>query len=164
MAIGLNVFAGIAAHRPTARIGLPVPIGTSTLTLALPTQEATRERPTVPAPARVPEGVTPLLTIRPAQAERAASLSDLHFKLLERFGPPSIIVNQEHDMVHLSHSAGRFLQFSGGEMTRNVLRTVHPMLRLELRAALYRTAQTSEVAQALAVPVDLEGKRYAVDV
>ena len=153
----------IYTHRPTARILLPVPIGPSTLTLALQTQEAMKERPTMPPVARLPEAETPLLTARQAQAERAASLSELHFKLLERFGPPSVVVNQHHDIVHLSNSAGRFLQLSGGELTRNLLRAVHPMLRLELRAALYRTAQTSEVAQASAVPVDLNGKRYAVD-
>ena len=42
--------------------------------------------------------------------------------------------------------AGRFLQFSGGEPSRNLLRSVHPALRIELRAALYQAAQTAEAA------------------
>ena len=49
-------------------------------------------------------------------------------KLLERFAPPSVLVDREHDIVHLSANAGRFLQFAGGEPTRNLLRVVHPEL------------------------------------
>jgi two-component system CheB/CheR fusion protein len=45
---------------------------------------------------------------------------------------------REHDIVHLSPSAGRFLQLAGGEPSRNLLRAVPPELRIDLRAALYQ--------------------------
>jgi PAS domain S-box-containing protein len=75
--------------------------------------------------------------------------------LIERFSPPSILVNSAHDIVHLSASAGRFLQFTGGEPTRNLLRNVHPMLRVDLRAALYAAAQTANVATVSRVPIEV---------
>ena len=59
----------------------------------------------------------------------------------------------------MSDEAGRFLQFSGGEPTRNLLQLVHPMLRLDLRAALFSAAQSQAQADAFQVPMDLDGDR-----
>ncbi len=70
-----------------------------------------------------------------------ASPADLHQRLLEQYAPPSIVVNQEHDIVHMSERAGRYLQFSGGEPSHNLLKAIRPELRLELRTALYQAAQ-----------------------
>ena len=50
----------------------------------------------------------------------------VHLRLLEHLGPPSVLVNRDHDILHLSPSAGRFLQMSGGEPSRNLLRSVDP--------------------------------------
>jgi PAS domain S-box-containing protein len=89
---------------------------------------------------------------------------ELHHRLLERISPPSILVNSVHEIVHLSESAGRFLQFAGGEPTRNLLRSVHPMLRVELRAALDAAAQTHDVATAFGVAVETGNARSLVDI
>lgn len=67
--------------------------------------------------------------------------ADVHLQLLERLAPPSVLVNADHDIVHLSPSAGRFLQLAGGEPSRNLLRAVQPELRIEMRAALAQAAQ-----------------------
>lgn len=69
------------------------------------------------------------------------SYVDLHQQLLEQYAPPSIVVNEEYDIVHLSERAGRFLQISGGEPTFNLLKVVRKELRLELRTALYQAVQ-----------------------
>lgn len=78
-----------------------------------------------------------------ARSEEHISLSELHFKLVESFAPPSVVVNRDYEIVHISENAGRFLQFSGGEPTMNLLRVVHPNLRIELRAALFQAAETN---------------------
>ena len=66
------------------------------------------------------------------------SYADLHERLLEEYGPPSVLVNAEYDIVHLSERAGRYMQIAGGEPTYNLLRIVRPELRLSLRTALYQ--------------------------
>jgi two-component system CheB/CheR fusion protein len=86
----------------------------------------------------------------------------VHFKLLEALAPPSILVDAQHDIVHLSASAGRFLQYSGGEPSKNLLRAMHPSLRIELRAILYQAAQTQETAEVLVSPVELGGESRAI--
>ncbi|MES2568465.1 MAG: chemotaxis protein CheB, partial [Verrucomicrobiota bacterium] len=94
--------------------------------------------------------------------EHRVSWSELHFKLLEQLAPPSVIVNQSHDIQHLSENAGRFLHFAGGEPTMNILRLVHPMLRIELRSALYRAKETGEPVEVAQVSMEENGTTYAV--
>ncbi|MET0637706.1 MAG: CheR family methyltransferase [Chitinophagaceae bacterium] len=67
--------------------------------------------------------------------------NDLHQRLLEQYAPPSIVVNQDFDIVHLSERAGRYLQILGGEPSNNLLKLIRPELRLELRSGLYQAVR-----------------------
>ena len=75
------------------------------------------------------------------RAVERLSYVDLHQRLLEQFAPPSVVVNEDYDIVHVSDSAGRYLKVTGGEPTNNLLRLIRPELRLELRTALYQAVQ-----------------------
>lgn len=57
--------------------------------------------------------------------ERFAPL-DLHHRLLETYAPPSLIVDEDYNIVHLSERVGRYLQFAGGEASTNVLQVIRP--------------------------------------
>jgi two-component system CheB/CheR fusion protein len=98
------------------------------------------------------------------QERRAVLFGELHLKLLEQYGPPSAVVNAAHDIVHLSKSAGRYLRFTGGEPTANVLKIVHPALQTELRAALFRAEQEHITVSTPAQRVELEGKAEMVSI
>ncbi len=87
----------------------------------------------------------------------------VHYKLLGRFGPASLVIDTAHEIVHVSENANRFLQIPEGEPTRNLLRLVHPMLRLDLRAALLRAEETGEPVNVLRRVVDLSSGPKAVD-
>jgi two-component system CheB/CheR fusion protein len=76
-------------------------------------------------------------------AERL-SIPGLHQQLLELYGPPSILINGQYDIMHVSKSAGRYLQLSG-EPSLNLLSVIRPELRLELRSALYSAAQSNNI-------------------
>lgn len=162
----------IYARKSAARVGLPVPAGPSTLLV----RQIEQQFPAEPAKA-----VKTTVVVPPPNFSQTAALSvvgsrisskdhdriswsELHFKLIERFGPPSILVNRDHDIQHISESAGRFLQMVGGQPTTNLLRLVHPSLRVELRAALFRASQTGEVAEAFRVPFAEGGKTCSVDI
>jgi two-component system, chemotaxis family, CheB/CheR fusion protein len=73
--------------------------------------------------------------------ERATPASELHYRMIEKYAPPSVLVNNNLDVVHVSENAGRFLQVGGGEPTRQLLRLAHPALRIDLRAAIYAARQ-----------------------
>ena len=149
-------------HRPGPQRLIAVPSGPGTLARALALQERARERPTFPP--RVSVDRIQASLDQPVPYDSEVPPGELHYRLIERFSPPSILVNSAHEIVHLSESAGRFLQFTGGEPTRNLLRTVHPMLRVELRTALYAAAGTHAAATALRVPVETGEARSVVDI
>ncbi|WP_128544759.1 PAS domain S-box protein [Larkinella soli] len=73
--------------------------------------------------------------------ESRKHFGELHQQLLEQYAPPSIIVNEEYDILHLSERAGRYLAVAGGEPSKNLLKLIRPELRLELRTALYQATQ-----------------------
>jgi two-component system, chemotaxis family, CheB/CheR fusion protein len=161
----------IYRKQPAARVGLPVPLGPGTLLLRQIQERAAAEHSNEKGIAVVfpPAGFSqtanlPLPTRRGRDPGERATWSELHFKLLERFGPPSVLVDRDHDVQHLSESAGRFLQMTGGEPTMNLLRLVHPSLRIELRALLFRAAQTAAPASTEAVPFTGDGQNKAVDI
>jgi two-component system, chemotaxis family, CheB/CheR fusion protein len=72
----------------------------------------------------------------PERGGPSASFGGIHARLVEQYAPPSILVNENHDVVHYSAHAGRYLEIPGGEPTSNVFKLVGEPLRFELRAAL----------------------------
>jgi two-component system, chemotaxis family, CheB/CheR fusion protein len=91
------------------------------------------------------------------------SWAELHFRFLERIAPPSVIVDGNYDIIHLSEHAGRYLQLGGGTSTLNLLRVVHPMLRTELRAALFRAKQIGTQVIVSGVPLEIAGAHKTID-
>src|SRR5579871_3467817 len=59
-------------------------------------------------------------TTQEIRVQERLSYLDLHQRLLEQYGPPSVLVNEDYDIVHLSESAGQFLQMTGGEPSHNL--------------------------------------------
>jgi two-component system CheB/CheR fusion protein len=91
------------------------------------------------------------------------SYGEMHFRMLEALAPPSVLINSDYDIVHLSESAGRFLRMSGGEPTRNLLKVVHPDLKSELHTLLLTTASDSG-GQTRKMLVTLNGEQAYVRV
>jgi two-component system CheB/CheR fusion protein len=151
----------IYVQRPTPRVGVPVPTGPGTLATALDSQKSAPHRVVIPGFAMDPPVTSP--ESRPLGG-RGASWGETHFRLLESIAPPSILVDSEHDIRHLSATAGRFLQFSGGEPSRNLLKAIHPSMRIELRAALYQVAQSRATAEVLVSPVEIAGESLEVNI
>ncbi|TDX32796.1 two-component system CheB/CheR fusion protein [Modicisalibacter xianhensis] len=96
-----------------------------------------------------------------AQVQR--SYGELHQKMVERYAPPSILINPEHKIVHFSEHAGRYLVHPGGEPTSHVFKLVREELRLELRAAIVAADRDSLPVRSKPIPLMLEGAwRYVV--
>jgi two-component system CheB/CheR fusion protein len=111
----------------------------------------------LPAPARA-EGAAPA---RPKTA-RAQTLADLHARLLDEHGPPSVVVSGEGEILHLSGRAGAFLQWSEGEPSHNVVVAAHPTLRDELRAVLHEALRTADRVESQPVRMLRDGAATTV--
>ena len=103
--------------------------------------------PAAPAPAR-DEAAT--------SSHRSVPL-DIHHRLLEEYGPPSIVITEDHEIVHMSPHAGKYLHFPSGEASTNLLTLVRPELRVELRAAVYQALQQRTNVEAAGLVLSSEG-------
>jgi two-component system CheB/CheR fusion protein len=99
-------------------------------------------RPSLPLADRSMSALPPSPRIPdPRPVSERTSPDDLHLRLLEQYAPPSLVVTEEHVLVHASAHAPRFLVVPPGEPTREVLKLVVPELRADLRTALHLAAQ-----------------------
>jgi two-component system CheB/CheR fusion protein len=94
--------------------------------------------------------------------EKTSLLDELHVKLLESLAPPSVLVNPDFDIQYLSETAGRFLNFKGGEPSNNLLRLVNTDLLPDLRAALFSVQRDRKSAQFRNVHARLGGEETYV--
>lgn len=112
-------------------------------------------------PIIVPDSIQPLRLVpvpnnMPAITTPRTSYGDLHFRLLEEYAPPSVVVNAEFDLLHTSPRAGRYLQMAGGEPTQAVLKLIREELRSELRNGLYQAIQKNTPVTSLPLYVRTE--------
>jgi two-component system CheB/CheR fusion protein len=127
--------AAHGAQRMPAMRGAPVPAG---IGLA----------PAPPGPRTVPEADAP------GSRGRLFSFAEIHLHKAAELAAPSILVDAEAQVVHVSERAARFLRHSGGVPTRDLTLLALAPLRLPLRAALFQ-AQCSG-AESATGPVHYE--------
>ncbi|RYY97573.1 MAG: chemotaxis protein, partial [Comamonadaceae bacterium] len=80
---------------------------------------------------------SPLVARRPQKPGHA----DLHQRAVEAFSPPSVLIDENNTILHLSDGVGRFMERSGGVPSDNLLDNVRDDIRLELRTALFTVHQ-----------------------
>ncbi len=124
---------------------------------------ALRRAPTGPFQGFAPSMPPRLPSSEPSRRSRKFSYADVHQRALEQYAPPSVIVNQEAEIVHMSDRAGSFLRYVGGEPSLNLTTLVHPQLRLELRTALYQATHTGKSVEARRVRLERDGRDYYVN-
>ncbi len=81
---------------------------------------------------------------------------------MEEFAPPSILVDSAHHILHVSESAGRYLQVPCGPPTAHVSDLIRPELRLDLLAALSRAFERQRPSHTTPVMMKLDGTEAAV--
>lgn len=94
---------------------------------------------------------------RPAVPRRRDGYGAAHARLVERYAPPSILIDAEHRIVHYTEAAGRYLRHPGGEPTADVFQLVADGLRLDLRTAVHAARAEGGTASSRPVSVRLDG-------
>lgn len=152
------------AHRPAPRASLPFNAGPGTPPPAFDAPRLATEGRSIAS--RHPELAPAAARPSPGTAAEPGSRAwgDMHLRLLEHFAPPSVLINEHHEILHLSANAGQFLQFRGGEPSKNLLDAVPPSLRIELRALLSQASQSGHSAESTRLPLELHGRRSIVTV
>lgn len=85
-------------------------------------------------------------------------------RIAERYAPAYVITDDNFRILHFSGRTGRYLEPTAGAATLDLLQLVHRDLRLELRTALSRAAETNAPAHADQVQLGVNGRRVLVDI
>lgn len=114
-----------------------------------------RPVPAMPLAVRWDAGALPS---RSGAGDGMPSVAALHHRLAERFAPPSVLIDEYHETLHIGERADRFLRVLGGEPTRDILRLVHPDLQDDLRTALVLSRQEKRRAEVRDITLELDGE------
>ncbi|HUR35157.1 MAG TPA: CheR family methyltransferase [Vicinamibacterales bacterium] len=99
----------------------------------------------------------------PVTVREKLGAPELHQRLLEKYAAPSILVNDAHEIVHVTDGAAPYLRVAGGEPTAELLRVIRPELRLELRGALHQATQSRRDVTAPRVALQMDGRTVHLD-
>jgi PAS domain S-box-containing protein len=81
----------------------------------------------------------------------------VHARGVDRYAPPSVLVNADQNIVYFAEGSDRYLQQPPGEPTNQLLRRVRDELRLDLTTALYRARERGEASQSPPLPILVGG-------
>ncbi len=109
-------------------------------------------------PVRMPD---PTPFMMPGERPRTPDSQNQHRQALIELGPPSVLVDDSHRVLHLSEKAGTYLLHPPGSPTLDVTELVRIELAPELRVLLNRAFQLGESVMSLPIPVQFNGhSRY----
>jgi two-component system CheB/CheR fusion protein len=77
-------------------------------------------------------------------------------RIVERFAPAYVIVNEVFEVIHFSGPVGPFLGPMAGAASLDLLKLVHRDLRSDLRAAIRRSTEQD-------APVEVDGVHFQID-
>ncbi|WP_162630715.1 CheR family methyltransferase [Paracoccus endophyticus] len=83
----------------------------------------------------------------PARDRSVADLTRWAEHAMERHTPAFVVIDESHTVLHFSGPMGRYLAPASGAASLNLLQLAHPMLRVELRAALGRAAEKVQTVE-----------------
>ena len=89
-------------------------------------------------------------------------LHETHRTAIEAYGPPSILIDEQYAILHLSETAGRYLLQPKGPITADLIKLVRPELQLELRTTLFKTFEKNKATFSQPVPVQFNGHAQRV--
>jgi two-component system CheB/CheR fusion protein len=99
------------------------------------------------------------------RSSHSLAAGELHQQILERLAPPSCLIDEHYEIVHMSDHAGRYMRLSGGEPTRNLIKVILPELRLDLQVLLLAARANSKAgaAESRRVNLRLDAETSVVD-
>ncbi len=107
----------------------------------------------------------PKMSEEPSEPRRNVhTFGEMHHRLIEYYAPPSILINEEGNILHLSENAGRFLRFTGGEPSANIMKAIHPALLSDVRAALFTARKENKAIEARNIRMQLNGNESLVNI
>jgi len=117
-------------------------------------------RPPLPDLLTAPASRLP--SIREARVATRTGGAEIHVAALEDVAPPSVVIDERWNVLHLSSSASRFFQQGGGPLARRLPDLVRPELRDEVHAAVQHAFESPSPQLTAFVSVRFDGGVHQV--
>ncbi|MDQ1816310.1 chemotaxis protein CheB [Massilia sp. CCM 9210] len=115
-------------------------------------------------PMRTPHMATTAVSYPERSASDKPSFAGVHQRVLAEYAPPSVLIDQQSNIVHLSEGSHQFLRHVAGEPSRNLIALVEPELRLELRAAIFNAIQSGKSVETRGIRFERGTKVFIVNI
>ena len=86
----------------------------------------------------------------------------MYERTLEEYGPPTVLVDDEFNVIRLSGTAGRYLRIPDGPPTNNLTRLVREELQFELRSGLFQAFDRGLSSVSAPLPINEGGREQRV--
>lgn len=114
-----------------------------------------------PARLQAPESSQPKVKVR---GGRKLSYAEIHHRALARRTPPSLIVDSDGSILHMSEGVGPFLRHAGGELSHSLLNLVLPPLRPALRSSMMQAHSSGQAVTSRSVTLLLDEQHSDVEI
>lgn len=116
-------------------------------------------------PLTAPADGPPRAAIRPPSAKMPrvdTSLLGVYDRLLDRKMPPSILVNEQHEILHVFGGAEKYLQPRGGRPSNNLLDVIHESLKTALNGALQHAIRKQDVVRYTGIQIPIQQEYHTL--
>jgi two-component system CheB/CheR fusion protein len=80
--------------------------------------------------------------------------------LISKYLPPSVVVNEDLDIIQFRGSTGTFLEPASGRASLNLMKMAKGGLAFELRRAVFKVSKSGKPVQKSGISIDNNGGRY----
>ncbi|MBV9394434.1 MAG: methyltransferase, partial [Methylobacteriaceae bacterium] len=116
--------------------------------------------PEFPLAARRIEGTPEVAAPKPSAD---GTLTRRAERIAERYAPAYVITDSDFHVLHFSGRTGKYIEPNAGAASLDLLNLVHRDLRLDVRAALMKAAETNETVRVDHLQVGVNGNSLGVD-
>ena len=82
---------------------------------------------------------SPISRYKGRNKNKQTNLEKLHWSMLVRhYAPQSTLISEDYDVIHSTDGIDKYLKYSGGEPSNNILDMVKPEIRQNLRSLLFQ--------------------------
>jgi two-component system CheB/CheR fusion protein len=92
----------------------------------------------------------------------SSAAAEIHLSALERVAPPSVVIDERWNVMHVSPTAARFFQQGGGTLARRLTDMVRPEIRDEVHPLLQRAADDPAPQLSAFFLVRFDGRSHKV--
>lgn len=101
----------------------------------------------------------PVYTTGETPTQHRQNMEKMHWRILSRlFAPQSALIDEDYNVIHATDGINQYLEYAGGEPSRNILDMVKPQIRQSLRGILFKLQKEESLPIQQKVHLKVEAK------